>query len=290
MASCVLTGPVLTGAAAEAARAERDLTARFTHSNRISHLRRQATPATQTDLLDAVHLGCRLGELARIRERHANLVARAAQAWCADERHRDLLARLPFRPGEHVVAVGDSVTADSLSWFEQLSWVLTNIDTRGVATTNLAVAGHSTHDTIEMLDIIAAARPDHILAMLGTNDVRRHGPCLDVAMCSPAETDRNLRAIMQSLGRAGRSRITLITPIPLDPEKFAAAGPHPVDWRQADLARVAATMTGIDPVAIDTYRATLHDDACRLDLYDGVHPTIGGHSDLLSVIVEQLAT
>ncbi len=40
-------------------------------------------------------------------------------------------------------------------------------------TTNLAVAANSTHDTVEMLDIVADASPDHVVVMLGPDPVRR---------------------------------------------------------------------------------------------------------------------
>ncbi|MFT4164690.1 MAG: GDSL-type esterase/lipase family protein [Microlunatus sp.] len=240
-----------------------------------------------TDLLDAVQLGCDVADLVRIRRGHAALVEESARNWF--DSHRDLLRALPFVDGDHVVAVGDSITADSLGWFEQLGRAL-SMDGSAVRMTNLAVSGHSSEGAVEMLDVIAAARPSHVLVMLGTNDVRRHGPQLDTRLCSLPETERNLRSIHRVLSGQVGAAVTLITPTAIDQTALTEDRYPHVAWCQEDLREVARRILELDLPAIGAFDPTVLGRGSRLRLCDGIHPTLDGHRDLLTLIAESLAS
>ncbi|MCZ0980405.1 GDSL-type esterase/lipase family protein [Streptomyces diastatochromogenes] len=81
------------------------------------------------------------------------------------------VGRLPFRPGQRIVALGESTTADRLSWFSILRHLLPD----GVALVNLAVSGSTTTQALAQLPQLAFLRPDWVLCMLGANDAQRLG-------------------------------------------------------------------------------------------------------------------
>ena len=119
----------------------------------------------------------------------------AAAVLLADPAYRDSLRRLPFRGGDRVAALGDSLTADRLGWFELLAETMRLAARPGVATHNLGLSGDTTADAVERFDLLEAFRPTHVLVMLGTNDARRHGRGSDHRMVSPAENRRNLSVL-----------------------------------------------------------------------------------------------
>ncbi|WP_030712337.1 hypothetical protein [Streptomyces sp. NRRL F-2580] len=94
------------------------------------------------------------GRQERFEERNREAAARLSAGPDAPSR----IAALPFRPGEHVVALGESTTADRLSWFEILRHLLPD----GVRCTHPAVS-----------PVPCFQRPDWVLRMLGANDVQR---------------------------------------------------------------------------------------------------------------------
>src|SRR5690242_4527965 len=57
----------------------------------------------------------------------------------ADDHYRTAVAGLPFGPGDRVVAVGDSITADRLGWFELLRASIDLIGESSATWCNLAV-------------------------------------------------------------------------------------------------------------------------------------------------------
>lgn len=94
----------------------------------------------------------------------------AAAALSAEPGAAARIAALPYRPGEHVVALRESTTADRLCWFE----VLRHLFPEGVRCTKLAVSGSTTTQArAQQLPVLGFQRPDWVLCMLGANDVQR---------------------------------------------------------------------------------------------------------------------
>lgn len=223
----------------------------------------------------------------------ADFAARAretAAEMLADRRFRDDLRALPFRPDDRLVAVGDSITADRLGWFEVLS-AAAELDGRAApATVNLGVSGNTTADVIERFDLLEAARPGHVLLMAGTNDARTHGRAVACRMVGAAETERNLRALVDLVTGLGAG-LTVITPPAVDQRRidafFAGAA---VRWRADDVAEVAGVIRTVAPESVDLHGATRDHVAGDLLEADGVHPTPLGQRLILKHVVAALST
>jgi lysophospholipase L1-like esterase len=208
----------------------------------------------------------------------------------ADAGFRAAVRALPFGPGERIVAVGDSITADRLGWFELLA-AAAALDGRPTgAMVNLGVSGNTTADVIERFDLLEAARPSHVLLMLGTNDARRHGRAVAHRMVAAAETGRNLRALVDLVVAGLGAAVMVITPPAVDQRRigtFFAGGV--VGWRADDIAEIAEIARGVAPGGVDLHAVTRdHVEGDFLEA-DGVHPTPAGQRLILTHVVAGLA-
>ena len=180
-------------------------------------------------------------------------------------------------PGR-VVALGDSITDDLLSWAEILR-------ASGLEVVNAGVSGDTTADALRRLYGITLVEPDLVVTMLGTNDCQRHGP--DAALLvSPAETARNLAAIAAWLRETGARRLW-ITPPPVDEAALArAAGPRPFAIRDADVRAVAAAVHALGDPVVDLHE--VFGDRPGLLMEDGVHPTLEGQTAIAEAVASVL--
>ncbi|WP_030685662.1 GDSL-type esterase/lipase family protein [Streptomyces globisporus] len=194
--------------------------------------------------------------------------------------------RLPFRPGQRVVALGESTTADRLSWFSILRHLLPD----GVELVNLAVSGSTTTQALAQLPQLGFPRPDWILCMLGANDVQRLGRGAGAAgtrLVSEAETERNLLALRDLAGLSDPDRWVWLTPSAVDQER-ADAHPHfrraGIGWTSEDVDGVADFLLGRPELTVDTRRVT-----AGLHLDDGLHLTLDGQRAVAVALVDALA-
>jgi acyl-CoA thioesterase I len=231
-----------------------------------------------------------------IRAMHDEVRSTAARM-LTDEHFRAAVTGLPFRPDERMVAVGDSITADRLGWFELLA---ASVEPAAATLVNLGVSGDTTADVLERFDMLEAARPDHVLLMIGTNDARIHGRNRGYRMVTIAETERNLRALVDLVTGQLGATITVVTPPAVDQDRIDAtfAG-GPVYWTAEAVAEVADVVRKVVPDAVDLHEAT-RPEATRPEAdrpeapgsfleRDGVHPTPAGHQFILSLVLGRLS-
>ncbi|WP_327092122.1 SGNH/GDSL hydrolase family protein [Nonomuraea sp. NBC_01738] len=191
----------------------------------------------------------------------------------------DLVDRLPLDGEPHIVAIGESTTADRLSWFEILRQVVTS--RRPARFTNLAISGSTTTQALTGMPMLRFQRADLVLCMLGGNDAQRpaHGA---PTLVGPAETVRNLAQLREL---AGTPRWLWLTPSAVN-EPRVAAYPHfqrpGISWSNRDIDAIADHLLGRPEPAVDTRHVTHHMD-------DGVHLTIEGQMEIASAVVHALA-
>ncbi|MEV0029551.1 GDSL-type esterase/lipase family protein [Nocardia sp. NPDC050793] len=195
--------------------------------------------------------------------------------------------RLPFAPGTRVVALGESSTADRLSWFEILRHMLQlHRPDDDITLTNLALAGATTTQVLK--GSLAFLQPDWVLCQLGANDAQRLGRDGE-RVVSAEETVRNFDLLR---GRAPQARWVWLTPTDMDEKllaefpPFLAAG---ISWRAADHAATAAALLERPEVVIDTIPATRPTPDRRLFEPDGVHLTLAGQVAVARVAVAELS-
>ncbi|WP_030752212.1 GDSL-type esterase/lipase family protein [Streptomyces griseus] len=219
---------------------------------------------------------------------------RAAADLLADPEFAALAARLPFRPGERVAVLGESTTADRLSWRAILGHLLPDT----VTLVDLAVSGLTTSQALTHLPRLGFLRPDRVLCMLGANDAQRLARTPEhpdgVPLVGRAETERNLRALRTHSGITDPERWIWLTPSAMDHER-ADAYPHfrraGIGWLREDVDAVADLVLALPGTAVDTRKAT-RPTASGPDLHtdDGVHLSPAGQRALTEAVVRGLTT
>ncbi|MFW8745390.1 SGNH/GDSL hydrolase family protein, partial [Mesorhizobium japonicum] len=179
------------------------LTARFFHLEKLPVAQRSGLTRSDFDEISAALSGSDLELLDRFRDEFDDALDGAADALLAEHAVREQLGRLPLSHGDTIVAFGDSITDDALSWANQLALVLErgrpDLDVRVV---NAGYTGDTTQEAISRLDLILEHSPAWVIQLLGTNDARRHGTSA-VRTTSLHETRRNIRVLRRVLADAG---------------------------------------------------------------------------------------
>jgi acyl-CoA thioesterase I len=195
-----------------------------------------------------------------LRARFRNQVAEAARG-------------LDVAPGR-IVALGDSITDDLLSWAEILR-------AAGLDVVNAGVSGDTTADVLRRLYGVVLLEPEVVVTMLGTNDCQRHNGEL---LVSPEESARNLAAIAAWLRPV---RLLWITPPPVDEAALArAVGSRPFAVRDADVRAVAAAIRALGDPVVDLHEVFA--GRAGLLMEDGVHPTLAGQTAIAAAVAAAL--
>ena len=202
----------------------------------------------------------------------------------------DQVDRLPFRPGDLVLAVGDSITDDLLSWFHLIqNLVKERRRQEKIRFMNTAFSGDTTAHLLSRFLPVIQAGPQWIFCLAGTNDARRHGEQAFKTDVSLDETVKNLTAMQQYALSQLDTRWIWITPNPIDEaraardEYFQAGG---LTWRSSDLDAVAeAVRCQFEPV-IDLYPVFGCPPAADLLEDDGLHPSPAGQEKIARAVLD----
>lgn len=262
---------------------------RYTDTRRWSMLRRFPVTDALHDELLAQMAACSPQVARRIVGDFGTQLRATAEHMLADRHYRDAVRALPFAADDRVVAVGDSITADRLGWFELLAAAMTISGAPAAAMVNLSIGGNTTADVLERFDLLESARPSHVLLMLGTNDARLHGRTIEHRMLTTPETERNLRALLDLVVNGLRATAVVITPPAVDQNRIDRAfADEPLRWDAADVAEVARAVRKVATDALDLHTLTQQASDDHLEA-DGVHPTALGQQLILAHILNHLA-
>lgn len=200
------------------------------------------------------------------------------------------VARLPFRRGSRVLAVGDSITDDLLSWAQMLRHLLALARPEDeIEVVNAGLSGHTTAMVLRRWPSMIDPAPDWILCGLGGNDVTR------VAGGKPqvttGESVANLRELRRIAAERTAARLVWLTPVPVD-EDLAAASPAfrygASSWRNADVVALAAAVGSLGEPVVDLVTAVGVPPRPGLQGPDGVHPSVAGQQRILTAVLETL--
>lgn len=201
------------------------------------------------------------------------------------------LQTLPFAKNAHLVAIGESTTADRLSWFEILRTLLeARRPDLQLRFTNLAVSGATTTQILAILPTIQRHEPDWLFCMLGANDSQRFNAPNGPLLVSSAETRRNLYELRTRALPNDDAKWVWLTPTPVDEERvarfpfFTSAG---IGWKNEDLDQLSQELPSRNDVVIDSSTAVRLDDSSSLS-DDGLHPSVATHETLATKVLEEL--
>jgi acyl-CoA thioesterase I len=264
-------------------------------------------------LLQYVHLEKLYGHLPGLVESLPGIFALSPEAYTSARAELDARARaaaedllgdaqierqvglLPLRSGERILALGDSITDDLMSWAEVLRHLLQLA--RPGDGMELINGGLSAHTSAMVLRrwpaTLAAVRPDRVICCLGGNDVTRVGAQAAKPQVSLAETMANFSELRRIAASSPVASWTWLTPVPVIEERvraFPGFRYGAATWHNADIVALAAAMRrGLaDPVVdlVAGFGVPAKDD---LQGVDGVHPTLAGQQVILRSLLEKLA-
>jgi acyl-CoA thioesterase-1 len=262
---------------------------RYTRTRRWPMLERfPVDDRLHTELLTQM-AACEPATVLAFRQSMADEVQETAARMMAGHRYGTAVRRLPFDRNDRIVAVGDSITADRLGWFELMTASVRLAGTAPEALVNQGRSGDTTADVLERFDLLESARPSRVMVMLGTNDARAHGRASRHRMVSPPETERNLRALISLITDDLNASVTVLTPPAIDQQRvttyFAGA---PLSWHSSAVSEVAEAVRKVAPTALDLHTATLQHGLDRILEPDGVHPTLAGQQFIATSLVNHL--
>ena len=268
------------------------VSARFFHLSGLPVARRRDLAPASFESIDAQLAGCTVEELRRLRAGFQASAAQAARELAARPTVAQALEALVLPVGATLVAFGDSITEDSLSWATQLAHLLADarpdLQARVV---NAGVTGHTTLEAICRFDLVAREEPAYVIQLLGTNDARRHGAA-GVTTTSPAETRRNLTVLRDLVAQETPAQHLVLTPPPVIEEWANSWGPfrdEGIGWHAQDVVDVAATIRNLHPDAVDVHAVIAELGPRSLLLPDGVHPSLHGQSVIAELVLHALA-
>jgi acyl-CoA thioesterase-1 len=226
-------------------------------------------------------------ELEAIRDQLRARVEAKADELLRDSNFADKFRAVPAREGSNVVVVGDSTSADLLSWANLLG-VLLERTRPGVKFVNRAVSGRTTGETIAAAGGLIAAQPEIVFLLVGANDARRHGAAANVRMASIEETTRNYGELKRLIEVETQARIVAIAPAPLDPSVADSQREQGMWFSPGDIAGVVDAFGSVfaDAIRLDSAADGLAESFWS---FDGVHPSLEGHAAILRVVVDALA-
>jgi len=200
--------------------------------------------------------------------------------------------RLPFRPGDTVMGVGESTTDDLISWFEILRRLFElQRPYDGISFVNEGISGNTSTEVLGRFNRIAAQQPDWILCMIGANDTMRTGPDSAKTQVSLRETAENLREIRRIASIRTKSNWIWLTPPTFDEERVAAFKYFQMgqlSWRNEDILAIGDLIRGMSDPIVDTQAGFGYPAQTHYIGADGVHPTIEGHKAIVRGLVERL--
>ena len=274
---------------------------RLTRIIQYHHPERMWPPLT--DEQHAQFIGTDLQTYRRIHTRLVDGVWQAAQELLADQDFAEQIDQLPFEPDSTILALGDSLTEDTQSWFELLKVILSiHRPEDEINFINEGLAGNSTADAIRRMTTVMTVKPDWVLFQLGTNDAGLFGRMPIKTLIAPNETARNLVAIRRAgVVEAGSNCKWLwLTPPPCVESRVREdwfMGTIPVFFVNRDLAAVADIVRRQQDPVVDLWPVFCNDPTgfpfqVRSEFYqsDGLHPSLEGQKAILRAVVAKLSS
>lgn len=219
----------------------------------------------------------------------------AAVSLLTDQAFAAGIDALPFRSGQTVLAVGDSLTDDLQSWAEILRHALDVRRPRhGVHIVNGGLSAHTTAMVLRRWPAtLTATRPHWVLCALGGNDVTRVGPEPTKPQVSLAETIANLRALRRIAAAHDAASWVWVTPVPVLEDRvaeFPAFRFGQSSWRNTDIAALAEAIGDLGDPVVDLIATFGTPADPGMQGADGVHPTLDGQTAIARAVVEKLTT
>ena len=232
-------------------------------------------------------------EYREIRSRFDANAREAAGELLEDAAFAGSVDRLPFREGDTVVGVGDSITDDLQSWLEIVRHLL---DERrpedGIRVVNRGLSAHTTAMVLRrfVADVVSL-EPDWVICLLGGNNATRVGPEPNKSQIGPEETARNFEVMRRIVREQTEAQWVWIAPPTYDEERAAAFPPFKIGqsvFLNRDVVAIGEYIGRQEEPVVDIQAVFGLPADPELQGPDGVHPSLAGQMAIARAFVERL--
>ncbi|MFW6347517.1 MAG: SGNH/GDSL hydrolase family protein [Cyclonatronaceae bacterium] len=204
----------------------------------------------------------------------------AAQELLKDEDTLQYITRLPFRQGDKLVVIGDSLSDDLQGWFEILRHVLEiGRPDLELEFNNAAVQGDTSFDALRRLNrSVIHAQADWVFVGLGSYDAMRLHPLPERTHVSLTEFWENMNAIEEVIAATTKNPPVWITPPPVITEMMQQVALFDGVVYNEDLSQFREVTAGRKGFVIDPKGVRMGQPAEAWNyLPDGFNPALAGH-------------
>jgi lysophospholipase L1-like esterase len=237
-------------------------------------------PGAKTLKGQATLIGIDESVLSEARQHLVQIVKTAALDLLKQEDIIEQIEKLPFKDGETVLVIGDSLTDDMQGWFEILRHVVELSSTsRDLRFINAAIYGSTSIDALRnSYRALSIAKPTWVIIALGSIDAQRLHSATDRTLVSMAEFWENLNSLEQIIAEFTPNPVIWITPPPAITELMQDMPLFEGTLDESDLASYREIITGKPGFIVDPSgkRMGMPPQAWNY-LADGFHPSVIGH-------------
>lgn len=250
-------------------------------------------PGVRSQANVAAFIGLEENELAEAREQFAKVARKAADELLKDEELALKLEKLPFKKGDLILVVGDSITDDLQGWFEIFRCMLQKaLPDFKLKFKNCAVANDTSHTMLRRFNQdVLAEKPDWVMVAAGTFDAQRLHVATDRPHSSLADFWENLNSMETAIKTVTKNPVIWITPPPVISELMLKVPFFDGVIEENDLAAFREVISGKTGYIIDPAgeRMGRPGDAWNY-LPDGLHPSPAGHVQTVRYLISALTS
>lgn len=245
------------------------------------------------EALQARIFGLGLEEYGEIKSRFDANARDAALELLEDASFAGRVDRLPFREGDTVVGVGDSITDDLQSWLEIVRHLLQERRPGdGIRVVNRGLSAHTTAMVLRrFVPDVVSLEPDWIVCLLGGNDATRVGPEPNKPQVRPEETAGNLEVMRRIASGQTAAEWVWITPPTYDEKRASSFPPFKMGqsvFLNDDVIAIGDFVREQEEPVVDIQAVFGTPADPDLQGPDGVHPSLAGQKAIARAFVEQL--
>ncbi|MEX2585555.1 MAG: GDSL-type esterase/lipase family protein [Balneolaceae bacterium] len=241
----------------------------------------------------ATLLGLERDELSGLRDRFRSNAEEAASELLDEEEIEERLQKLPFRSGEKIVAIGDSMTDDLQGWCSIFSELLNKgTDLSDIEVINSGVSYNTTSEALRRLhrDVLSL-NPDWVMVSLGTFDAIRLNIAPDRTLLPLSETWENLNTIQSAIEQVTEQPVIWISPPPVIGGLLDEMELFDFQIDEKDLFSIREVIAGKRGYHVDPAGTRMGNPAeAWYYLSDGVNPSLSGHTNTVRALVKALST
>ncbi len=237
-------------------------------------------PGAKDSKGEAGFIGIDENEMKKLRLAYVEEAQTAADELLKDDAILEQIDKLPFKNGDHIIAIGDSMTDDLRGWFEMLKYVVETARPELELTwSNEAVHEDTSVDALKRLNrSVMHNKPNWVFVMLGSYDAMRYHAAPDRTLVSLAEYWENMNSIENAVDQVTKNPIVWISPAPVITELMADNALFEGVIENLDLSQFRECYQGRKGIVIDPHgkRMGTPPEAWNY-LPDGFYPSIAGH-------------